>query len=1485
MSDTNLLREHKLLIANRGEIAVRIIRTARRLGLHSVAIYTQVDATAPHVILADEAVLLLSPDNSDVDSTSGMDVAANAKMYLDAKAIVRICIARGVTLVHPGYGFLSENTEFSQLLAERDITLLGPSPQAIKDMGLKHRARALASEAGVPVVPGSSGLLTSVEEAEHVVADIGFPVMLKATAGGGGMGLVVCRDMQELKAKIPATQQRAKSLFHNEGIFIEKLIDSSRHIEVQIFGDGFGHVIHMGERECSVQRRHQKIIEEAPSPYLFQREELREEMCAAAVKLGKLISYKSAGTVEFLVDGQEGKYYFLEMNTRLQVEHGVTEMLHPGLDIVELMIRQGVSEYPHLTRNTFTLLPMPLDQKCYAKPYPDIHAIELRIYCENPASDFSPSPGILQYVEFPKGREDIRVDSWVSTGITVSPYYDPLIAKVIASGSTRVDALAKLVFALSPESDEGKDMSTGKCLIQGPPNNIPFLYRVLQEPVFKAGKATTDWVDSGGVMYTPSAFTVLSSGINTTVQSLPIRDIGLGISPSGPMDPLAFQAGNALVGNSFECEGLELVSPQSSAGRNNNLAFSAIFHVQATIAVTGTSASVTLDGKDLPTWSRLLVSAGSKLIVGGPTYAHITDGGESQSGGLRTYLSILGGFPGIPKYLGSKSTSMGVGGYQGRALQSGDMLQICAHNNFLADTAPCLPRILVPKYPSHWTLYSLPGPHDDTEFLTAAGIEAFYHRKWKVSSSSNRMGIRLEPLDSLDYSSSESTQLLLDWARLNGGEGGSHPSNILDNGYARGSVNLNGDTPVILTNEGPSMGGYTCISTVATADQWKFGQLRPGDSIQFVRISYDDSARLSEQCDKWLETVLALSSGFNASSFNLLEFSPKERAPRDPKLHNIPATSGKPKVVFRQAGDSAILVEYGEMKLDFAIRARIHAFETAVRHSHIPGIKELAPCIRSTMVHYDSVQIKQSDLLSLLINVEESLPVSTEEMQFPGRKLIFPIVLDDKWNKEAVLRYMRSTREKASYLPSNIDYLARNNGVEGGSEEALRLLVSSPWLVFGVGFYLACPFLVPVDPRCRLVGQKMNPSRTFTPRGSVGIAGLIAAIYPVESPGGYQLFGRTLPTWQAWGKGHNFTPDQPWLLEPFDQVVFDPVSEEEYILMEKEFDSGRYTFKIEPVTFSMSEYLAFIDSIQPEITSFKERQAQGVKIEEAREQIFLDEWEESKRKGAIVEISADIHETSNFVTASLSGSVWQIKMQLGDIVDSPGQVVIVLEAMKTEISVLAGEDNVGLKVVGFGRGVNEGRTVKAGDKLVFSTLKLLNRLNAAADYSGVNQRVEDDMRPVIQSAMRNTTSVSKQKNEASQKEVEYLIKKPSLKRKNVEELDGSHFDLPSARKGRGKGNREHSPEFARNSSSAPKHLNDIVQAPPVLKSASRLKRLVQKAKVDNDEGEDTGDSNNVVSNAQKRMMELEREKVIVRYRALKEMRLKQRQKVTGESGF
>ncbi|KAF7341805.1 Urea carboxylase [Mycena sanguinolenta] len=1182
---------HKLLVANRGEIALRIIRTANSQGIKTVAIYTSSDALSPHVALADEALFLAPPTDGGPESQA----------YLAGPSIIALCKRNQVTMLHPGYGFLSENAVFAQAVLDAGIIWLGPTPSVIKTMGLKHLAREVAVEAGVVCVPGSAGLVTDER-------------------GGGGMGMVICNDENALTNAFSKVTKRAEALFNFSGVFLERYFPSARHIEIQIFGNGMGDIVCMGERECSIQRRHQKIIEETPSPFLATRPQLRAAMCEAATRLAASVKYGSAGTVEFLVDNDTGDFFFLEMNTRIQVEHPVTEAVYPQLDLVGMMIQQGITG---IAKDSLEMRQSTYDSLLVKGGATGIcHAIEARIYAENPAAEFRPCPGVLQHVNLPTNEQHewLRVDTWVSTGTEITPFFDPLLAKVVVSGESRSHAISRLQ-AILQESR-----------IQGPTNNIEYLSAILADKTFQRGQATTTFLNTFN--YTPCAMTVISAAVDLTVQDFPGREIRQGIPRSGPMDSLAFRAANGLVDNVPETEGLEMIILPGTQATFQ-------FHVSAVVAVTGKEVSVTIAGQEFHMWCSFIVPGGAKLSLS----AKFED-----PGGLRTYLAIRGGFPLIPRFLGSKSTSMGFGGYQGRPLTRGDELGLsktCGPRQTDADRA--VPTRLIPAYPSHFVIYVLAGPHDDEQ---SGGIS---------------------------------------WSRPNGGAGGSHPSNILDNGYALGSVNVNGNTPVILTNEGPDMGGYVCLCTVASAELWKLGQLSAGCTLEFRRTSWAHAVELQFRNERWLDRMRIQYEG------DIADLQPQfEDQPQDPKLF----VSVTLPFVLRQAGVSGILVEFGGMTLDFTLRARVHAFETILKERKVHGLQAFCPCIRSTMCHFDFSVISQSDIISAILDAINAIPTSVEEMVFPGRRVIFPIVLDDQWSREALARYMSSTRDKAVYLPSNIDYLAKNNGFET-SEEVLAALVASDWLCFGVGFYLACPFLVPIDPRCRLVAQKMNPSRTYTPRGAVGIAGVVAAIYPIVSPGGYMLYGRTLPAWQQWGKGSNFAPDRPWLLQPFDQVRFEPVSEERYLQLENEFNAGRYQFRIEDTTFSMVEYSAFCVSVAEETAVFQAKQKHGVQQQERLEERLLEEWE--RTKSTVVESASNEEvEGSTEITSPLFGSVWKICCQPRDIITSADTIVVILEAMKTEIPIKAGESNVGKTVKGLNKGIREGASVGPGDPLIVS---------------------------------------------------------------------------------------------------------------------------------------------------------------------------------------
>ena len=402
----------KVLIANRGEIACRIIRTLDRLGIASVAVYSEADAYARHVSMASESVEI--------------GAALAAESYLRFIRILEAAKQTGAEAIHPGYGFLSENAEFAAACANQGIVFIGPTPAQMRSFGLKHTARELAAQNQVPLLPGTP-LLDSVEQAQQAASAIGYPIMLKSTAGGGGIGLQLCYSEDKLAELFQTVQRLSQNNFDQGGVYLERYVEKARHIEVQIFGDGEGHVIALGERDCSVQRRNQKVIEETPAPGISDA--LRQQLKNAALRLGRAINYQSAGTVEFIFDVERNEFYFLEVNTRLQVEHGVTELV-TGIDLVEWMVRLAAGD------RTF------LDD--YDRQ-PQGHSIQVRLYAENPSKNFQPSSGRLTDVSFP---DSVRCDTWVERGTEITPYYDPLVAKLIVHGASREVAIAQLKSAL-----------------------------------------------------------------------------------------------------------------------------------------------------------------------------------------------------------------------------------------------------------------------------------------------------------------------------------------------------------------------------------------------------------------------------------------------------------------------------------------------------------------------------------------------------------------------------------------------------------------------------------------------------------------------------------------------------------------------------------------------------------------------------------------------------------------------------------------------------------------------------------------------------------------------------------------------------------------------------------------------------------------------------------------------------------------------------
>jgi len=741
----------KILIANRGAIACRIERTVRVLGLQSIAIYSEPDADSLHVRGADEAW----PLGGTTPATS----------YLDTAKILAAAKQAGAAVVHPGYGFLSENADFAEACEREGIAFAGPTPDQIRKFGLKNTARDVAKACGVPLLPGTD-LLSCIDDALYAAESLGYPVMLKSTAGGGGIGMQVCRNAGELRSAYETVRRLGEANFGDGGVFLEKFVERARHVEVQIFGDGAGRVVTLGERDCSTQRRNQKVIEETPAPGLSV--ELRAALWESAKRLGEAVNYRSAGTIEFLYDATTDAFYFLEVNTRLQVEHGVTEQVF-GVDLVEWMIRLAMGDSSFL--DSFDGVQSGA-------------SIEVRLYAEMPARNFQPSTGTVTHLRWPAG---VRVETWIDTGIQVSAFYDPMIAKIIATGATRSEALESLRHALA-------DME-----LYGVESNHEYLRAILASPEFNDGSVTTAFL--GGFGFHPIVVDVLDGGIETLVVDSPGR-VGywhVGVPPSGPYDDRSFRRGNQLLQNADDAAGLEMTV------RGPVLQF----QTDAVICVTGAEMHVNVDGLPLPVGEVVEIKAGQILKTG-----------EAKGPGLRAYLCVKGGFD-EAFYLGSRTTfRLGqFGGHSGRALRTGDVLRL--HLGCSQQVEAVVDSVAV-AFPENgvWTIAVSYGPHGAPDFFTPADIEQFFATAWEVHYNSSRTGVRLigpRP----------------QWARSDGGEAGLHPSNIHDNAYQVGAVDFTGDMPIILGPDGPSLGGFVCPVTILQSELWKVGQLRPGDHVRF----------------------------------------------------------------------------------------------------------------------------------------------------------------------------------------------------------------------------------------------------------------------------------------------------------------------------------------------------------------------------------------------------------------------------------------------------------------------------------------------------------------------------------------------------------------------------------------------------------------------------------------------------------------------------
>jgi urea carboxylase len=1161
-----------VLIANRGAIATRIIRTLRRMGLRSVAVYSDADAGSLHVTQADVAVCI--------------GAAPATESYLNVEAILAAAKATGAGAIHPGYGFLAENADFAEACAANGIVFIGPTPENMRTFGLKHSARALAASHDVPLAPGTD-LLTDEEEAVTAAARIGYPIILKATAGGGGIGMRVCEDEGATRASFAAVKRLGEGNFGDAGVFLERYIRRARHVEVQIFGDGHGRIMPLGERDCSLQRRNQKVVEEAPAPLLPA--EVRSELIAAAVRLGEAAHYQSAGTVEFLYDAERREFFFLEMNTRLQVEHGVTEEV-TGIDLVEWMVRGGAGDFAFLNAEP---------------PRLQGHAVQVRLYAEDPSLDYRPTSGKLTAADFP---DNVRAETWVMAGSTVSAWYDPMLAKLIVHAPTREEAVTAMQAALDASRIDGIE------------TNLRWLRDVVACEPFVSGEVSTRVLDTIG--YHPRSVRVISGGTSTTVQDWPGRQglWAIGVPPSGPMDDQSFRLGNRLLGNREGTTGLEITAAGPTL----------LFNAPTRICLTGADFAATLDGAPVPPGMALEVAAGQTLAMG-----------RASGGGMRGYLLFAGGLD-IAPYLDSRATfELGqFGGHAARPLLAGDTLHLGTEPN-----QEPLPAATLPDLSEPWAIRVLYGPHGAPDFFTSEDIDTIVAADWQVHYNSNRTGVRLigpKP----------------QWARTDGGEAGLHPSNIHDNPYAIGAVDFTGDMPIILGPDGPSLGGFVCPFVVIAADRWMIGQLTAGDRIRFVPVTIEDAAT----ADLAQQALLAGEIPVSADTA-------RDIATLSPILADLPAQDGlRPRTVYRQQGDRNILVEYGEIVLDIELRIRVQALLQELERQALTGVIDITPGIRSLQFHFDGEAMDQAAALAALIAAEERLG-DLEDFTIPSRVVHLPLSWRDPAILETIEKYMSGVREDAPWCPDNIEFIRRVNGLPD-ADAVERVVFDASYLVLGLGdVYLGAPVATPVDPRHRLVTTKYNPARTWTPPNVVGIGGAYMCIYGMEGPGGYQLFGRTIQVWNTHNQTDAFVDGKPWLLRFFDQIRFYPVSADELTEWRRDFPAGRRSIKVEESEFRLADYRAFLRDNAGSIGAFQDQRQAAFDAERAAWQESGEfDRVSGDDAGAAVPVAIEVPEGADLIEVPFGGSVWKLLVAVGDEVKA-GDTIAVMEAMKMEFPV------------------------------------------------------------------------------------------------------------------------------------------------------------------------------------------------------------------------